>query len=111
MNIKIYEKDVFLCKIQINKKELRHWIINHLDMSLYEAGAYRFEESLESKFYEAREKLPLEERDKFTREVWKFQPDNWLKNPNWVEGAYLEYLKKQEKIIKFLENKLVRGKK
>jgi len=58
-----------------------------------------------SKFLEHRESLPLEEREKFTKEVWKHKPDNWVNNPNWVEGAYYEYLK-----IMYLENKLVGGK-
>ena len=65
---------------------------------------------MNSKFYEAREALPIEERNKFTNEVWRHKPPDWETNPNWLEGAYLEYLKKQEKIIKFFENTLVGGK-
>jgi hypothetical protein len=49
-----------------------------------------------NKFYEARESLPLELREKFTNEVWRHKPPDWETNPNWVEGAYLEYLKKQD---------------
>lgn len=44
VKIKIYEKDELLCKIELeNLTDLRHWIINHLDISIYEAGGYRFE--------------------------------------------------------------------
>jgi hypothetical protein len=63
-----------------------------------------------NKFYEARESLPLELREKFTNEVWRHKPDNWVENPNWVEGAFEKYLKKEKQVIKFFENKLVRTK-
>lgn len=57
-----------------------------------------------NKFLEHRDSLPLEEREKFTKEVWQHKPQNWETNPEWVEYAYYEYLK-----IKYLENKLVKG--
>jgi hypothetical protein len=63
-----------------------------------------------NKFYEARESLPLELREKFTNEVWKHKPANWVENPDWLDGAYEKYLRDEEQIIIFLENTLVGGK-
>jgi len=63
-----------------------------------------------NKFYEARESLPLELREKFTIEVWRFKPANWVENPNWLDGAYEKYLRKEEQVIEYYENKLVGGK-
>lgn len=42
--MKVWEREKYLCSAKLeNFSEIRHWIINHLDMSLYEAGCYRFE--------------------------------------------------------------------
>ena len=41
---KVYEHDKYLCSFQLETfQELRHWIINHLDISIYEQGGYNFE--------------------------------------------------------------------
>ncbi len=52
----------------------------------------------------------IEARQKLVDSVFKNKPDNWADNDNWCEGAYEKYLRKEEKIINFLESKLVGGK-
>ena len=65
----------------------------------------------ESKFDKAYNSLPMgEERTNLYDKIWRFRPGNWKVNPNWCNLAYLRLIKKQEEIINYLENKLVRSK-
>ena len=42
--VKVWENEKYLCSVKLNSfQELHHWIINHLDLSIYEASGYRFE--------------------------------------------------------------------
>lgn len=42
--VKIWENEKYLGSIKVASfEELRHWIISHLDLSIYEASGYKFE--------------------------------------------------------------------
>ena len=44
ITFKVFEKGNYLCSFQLETfAELRHWIINHLNISIYESGGYNFE--------------------------------------------------------------------
>jgi hypothetical protein len=42
--VKVWEKGKYLCSFKVeNFIDIKYWVINHLDMSIYEANGYFFE--------------------------------------------------------------------